>query len=200
MATRRGDRKARRDDILEAGRAALREKGLAGLQMREVAKLAGVGLGTVYTYFATKETLHAALYAEALASMIADLEPATAGGMNAEQLFVRFATGYRNMYADFGRDFDYLAVLSGDGALEPTVLEQLAKSTTRLMKLMRGVIAQYGAEDPDQTLVVLWSTATGLAEHFTGPRHAFHGLSWEDTVEFTARTFVRSLLPERQTS
>lgn len=195
--SQRRDKAARRAEILEAGRSVLRERGLAGLQMREVARRAGIALGTVYTYFSTKESLHAAVYVEALEGMLAELEPVTTGDLDAEEVFVRFATGYRRMYADFGRDFDFTAVLANPSVMDPMVLEQLVEMTTRLMKVMRAAIADYGVEDPDRTLVVLWSTATGLAEHFTGPRHAFHGLSWDDTVRFTARTIARTLLPER---
>ncbi len=194
----RGDKRARREDILEAARAIVGEVGVDGLQVRAVAQRAGVALGTVYTYFTTKESLHAALYAEALDGLLADLEAARIDQGDLEETFVRFATGYRRMYARYGRDFDPIAALTGS-AVEPGVLEQLANTTTRLMSLVREVLRQHGAQEPDVTLVVLWSTATGLAEHFTGPRHVFHGLSWDDTVRFAARTFVRGLLLDERT-
>ncbi|MBF6135033.1 TetR/AcrR family transcriptional regulator [Nocardia otitidiscaviarum] len=200
MATQRGDKQARRRDILEAGRAELRAGGLAGMQMRQVARRAGVALGTVYTYFATKEALYATLYAEALDRMLADVERALvekAG--DPEEMFVAFASCYREMYAEFGKELDVFTMLGSKTQLDPDVLAQLVEATTRLMNIIRQAMADYEVERPDLTLVLLWSTASGLAEHFTGPRHIFHGLSWDDTVRYAAHTFARSLLPIRKT-
>lgn len=45
------------DAVLEATDRLLRELGLKGLLMRDVAKIAGVSMGTLYQYFATREAL-----------------------------------------------------------------------------------------------------------------------------------------------
>ena len=45
------------DAILEATDRLLRDVGLSGLLMRDVARVAGVGMGTLYQYFATREAL-----------------------------------------------------------------------------------------------------------------------------------------------
>ena len=195
MAARRGDKQARRRDILDAAGVLLRENGLAGLQMREVARRAGIALGTVYTYFTTKESLHGALYAERMEEFLADLRSVTAAETDPEDMFVRFATGYRRMYADFGREFQLLTSLTAQTSIDPPVLEQLIKATAGLMQVMRSALAEYRIEEPDKALIVMWSTITGLAEHFTGPRQAFHGLSWDDTVRFAAQSLLRGLLP-----
>src|ERR1700730_16040547 len=113
MRTKWGDRAARRGDIVRAGRSLLREDGLAALQMRDVARRAGVGLGTVYTYFPTKEALFAALYAERLDQMLSDLAPKLSTTTHLEELFVLVATSYRDVYADFGKDLDILSVIGG---------------------------------------------------------------------------------------
>ena len=78
-----GDRAARNEDIRAAAIAMLERDGLAGLSMRAVADAAGVGLGTVYTYFVSKEALYADLYAERLERLAAEFGPA---GAQAESL------------------------------------------------------------------------------------------------------------------
>ena len=109
MRTKWGDRAARRGDIVRAGRSLLREDGLAALQMRDVARRAGVGLGTVYTYFPTKEALFAALYADRLDQMLSDLAPTLSATTHLEKLLVLVATSYRDVYAEFGdNDADYV--------------------------------------------------------------------------------------------
>lgn len=52
----RADARRNRERILEAGRQAFAERG-RDVQMDEVAQLAGVGVGTLYRHFPTKEDL-----------------------------------------------------------------------------------------------------------------------------------------------
>ena len=197
MGTRWGDRAARRRDILRAGRELIRKRGLAGLQMREVAAKAGIGLGTVYTYFPTKEALFAAMYAERLDQMLVELEPLLADTADVEQLFVDIATSYRDVYAEFGKELDLLSLLAQRADLDPSVAGQLIVSAGRLLAAMQRVVAETGVPDPANALILLWSTVTGLADHFTGPRHQLHSQTWDDAVRFAARTLARGLVPER---
>ncbi|GAA5176575.1 TetR/AcrR family transcriptional regulator [Pseudonocardia eucalypti] len=197
MATRWGDRETRRRDILDAGRALLREKGMAAPRMREVARRAGIGLGTVYTYFATKESLYAAMYGERLDRMLVELEPVLARTNDLEELFVLVATAYRDVYAEFGKELDILTAVDRLADFEPEVGVQLATSARRLLAALRAIVDQCGAEEPELSLVLMWSTVTGLADHFTGPRHSLHRQSWDAAVRFAARTFVRGLITER---
>jgi AcrR family transcriptional regulator len=194
MVTRWGDRENRRRDILDAGRALLREQGLGALQMREVARRAGIGSGTVYTYFATKESLYAAMYANRLDRMMADLEPALSASSDLEELFVLVATAYRDVYTEFGRDLDIAHALHRVGDVDAAISDELVDAAARVLDELRTTIADAGVAQPDQSLVVLWSTVTGLANHFTGPRHGLHTQSWDATVRFAAQTLVRGLL------
>src|SRR5215212_1413099 len=59
----RADARRNRERILDAARCACAEHG-ASVQMDDVARGAGVGVGTVYRHFPTKETLIEALVAE----------------------------------------------------------------------------------------------------------------------------------------
>src|ERR1700754_320847 len=129
MVTKWGDRPARRGDILRAGRSLLHEHGLAGLQMRDVAKRAGVGLGTVYTYFPTKEALFAVLYALRLDRLLAELEPIVSSTTDIEAFFVAIATSYRDSYAEFGKDLDVFSIVGKNSKVEATTHEQLIAST-----------------------------------------------------------------------
>ena len=61
----RADARRNRERILEAGRQAFAECG-RDVQMDEVARLAGVGVGTLYRHFPTKEDLVLALVRESV--------------------------------------------------------------------------------------------------------------------------------------
>jgi AcrR family transcriptional regulator len=65
----RADARRNRERILGAARSACAEHG-AGVQMDDVAARAGVGVGTVYRHFATKEALIEALVAEKIHTFV----------------------------------------------------------------------------------------------------------------------------------
>jgi AcrR family transcriptional regulator len=66
----RADARRNRERILEAGRAAFIERG-QDVQMDEIAQLAGVGVGTLYRHFPTKEALVMALVQQSVQTCIA---------------------------------------------------------------------------------------------------------------------------------
>jgi AcrR family transcriptional regulator len=65
----RADARRNRERILEAARKAFAERG-SDVQMDEIAQLAGVGVGTLYRHFPTKEDLVFALVGEAVQAFV----------------------------------------------------------------------------------------------------------------------------------
>ncbi len=72
--TLRSDQFARRQRIVRAGLRALASSDYDQVKISEVARDAGVALGTVYRYFASKEHLFAAVFAEWQGAMKKKLE------------------------------------------------------------------------------------------------------------------------------
>jgi AcrR family transcriptional regulator len=97
VKTRWGDKEARRRDILDAARELLERDGYERLSVRDVARGAGVSLGTVYNYFESREGLFAALYAERLEQFNAEIAPLCAQADSPEALFVGIADCYLPM-------------------------------------------------------------------------------------------------------
>jgi AcrR family transcriptional regulator len=201
LVPRASEKEARRRDIMRVGRTLLRQRGLAALQMRELARGAGVALGTVYLYFPTKESLYVALFAERLDQMVAELAPTLATESDLEELFVAFAMSYRDVYVDSGGNLDILAAINSGSRLEPETRDHLVQATGRVLDAVRVIVERAIAElepedapDPDMVTSLLWSTVSGLADHFTSARHLMHRHTWDDTVRFTARTVINGLL------
>src|SRR5260370_34623344 len=69
---------ARREAILAAAYDTLAEKGIAAIQIAEIAERAGIAAGTVYRYFPSKTELVAAVVAGLCEQEIAALEQAAA--------------------------------------------------------------------------------------------------------------------------
>jgi len=62
---REARRRSARDVILDAAWALVREQGLAGLSMRDLARQAGITTPTVYAYFESKNAIYDAMFAQA---------------------------------------------------------------------------------------------------------------------------------------
>jgi|tagenome__1003787_1003787.scaffolds.fasta_scaffold20972062_4 AcrR family transcriptional regulator len=97
----RADARRNRERILGAARAVCAEQG-ANVQIDDVARLAGVGVGTVYRHFPTKDALIEALVAEKFCMTIENLRAA----LEIEDPWEAFAAGLRTnaevMAADAG--------------------------------------------------------------------------------------------------
>src|SRR3954470_3515659 len=91
VATLRRDAERNRRRILEAARRGFAERGL-GITLDEIARLAGVGVGTVYRRFPNKELLIDALFEERIGEVVA-LARAAAGDEDAWRGLSRFLEG-----------------------------------------------------------------------------------------------------------
>jgi AcrR family transcriptional regulator len=75
VATLRRDAERNRQRILEAARQGFADRGL-GITLDEIARLAGVGVGTVYRRFPNKELLIDALFEERIGEIVAQAREA----------------------------------------------------------------------------------------------------------------------------
>src|SRR4051794_30372288 len=191
--TRWGDADGRRRDILAAGRRLLERDGYEALNMRDVARGAGISPGLVYTYFGSREQLFAALYAERLQALEAELVPLCERASSAEALLEAVADRYFDVYRVFGRELNLWAVMVGTHAFPEEVAAPLvAAARAVLATVMRAaarVIGELGLElgqlrDGQLAVPYVWATLSGLADHFTGGRHLVHDHSRAELVRF----------------
>jgi AcrR family transcriptional regulator len=197
-----GDREARRDDILAAARTCLAEQGLQALNIRDIARMADLSPGTVYTYFANKEELYATLYAERLEALLEELQPLCEQAPDLESLFIGIAGLYLPMYRLYGRELNvWSRARSGDG--EPTTLElRLLEASRRLFAPVFSAalrlapdprLGRVYSERPSEVMALCWICLTGLAEHYSGDRGLMHGLSFDTVARLTIRTLIAGL-------
>ena len=82
-------RRATRQRILEVSLELFQERGFRGTTMRDIARRAGIALGTTYNYFPTKEHLALYFFEQALERVMARFERERHGDMDlAEELFL----------------------------------------------------------------------------------------------------------------
>jgi AcrR family transcriptional regulator len=95
---REARRRSARADIVEAAWSVVRELGLAGLTMRDLATRAGVTTPTLYAYFDSKNEIYDAMFTEAATQFAAHMAPAYLSEESQEVLvaamgrFVEFCT------------------------------------------------------------------------------------------------------------
>jgi AcrR family transcriptional regulator len=128
----RADARRNRERILEAARFACAEHG-SNMQIHDVARDAGVGIGTVYRHFPTKEALLEALVAEKYRAAV---EIATAA-LEIDDPWESFAEMLRRNAEMMARDAslrDALARLGPDAPTAPEGRAQLDELGGRILR------------------------------------------------------------------
>jgi AcrR family transcriptional regulator len=173
----RADAQRNREKVLRAARDAFAASGY-GVPLDDIAALAGVGPGTVYRHFPSKEDLFAAVVTTRLGDLIADAR-ALAGDPDPGRAFFSFLDRFRQE-AMAKRDLpDAIAIpgtLQGDlhaalevllrraqqaGAVRPDI------TTPDVIALLKGVLgaindAPQGAADQDRVARLLAVVTEGL--------------------------------------
>jgi len=108
----RADARRNFDALLEAGRAAFAENG-SEASLEDVARRAGVGIGTLYRNFPTREAFLEALYVEEIAALVrvsdesASLEPGEAFRAWIDR-FLEYAKNKKALIEGLNRESDTL--------------------------------------------------------------------------------------------
>ena len=105
---------AKRQHILNAAKAVFMEFGLDAVSMREIAKRAGYTAGAIYSYFASKEDIYAALLTDSLERLNDCVSQSTQGAsidqkVDAKNTILELrksALAFYQFYRDNPRDLD----------------------------------------------------------------------------------------------
>ena len=119
----------KRAHVLAAARTAFFELGLDGASLREIAKRAGYTPGAIYSYFASKEDIYAALLGESLERLNAGVAEAVAPRRTtAAEALHAAATAFFDFFRENPRDLDlgfYLFQGMRPRGLTPALNERL---------------------------------------------------------------------------
>ncbi|MBQ1879957.1 MAG: TetR/AcrR family transcriptional regulator [Candidatus Enteromonas sp.] len=120
-----------REGILGAAEQELAEKGVSGFNIRDVASLSGVAIGTIYNYYGNKFSLInsvlASLWAKSLAKAVAMIKPGDPVG--AVLALYEAARGYMDAERETIEAIREAGPYFGDGEFEDDVIQaEIAKS------------------------------------------------------------------------
>jgi AcrR family transcriptional regulator len=169
--------------LLSAASAAFTQAGADDVSLEEIARRAGVGIGTLYRHFPTRQALLEAVYADqaeqlsARADELLNLDPPGEAFAAWLRALVAFSSTKRSltsaMVATLGKDSELMSTCSKlikDSAEALLARAQQAGAvradvnSTDLIRLMHGVsmVAEYAAADPGQADRMLTLILDGL--------------------------------------
>lgn len=178
MSPKRIDKEQRKQEIALVALDLFAEKGLDATSISEVAKLAGIGKGTIYEYFASKDELILTAFV-AWMEQIIDSEM-TASPVASEDVEERFRTAVRAMVEPFTTDermikitlLLFQAMLQNDSLLRTPQARRLMQGMrTMLADLLlegvaRGVFRPNVARDAGTIAINLFAYLDGIVVHY----------------------------------
>jgi AcrR family transcriptional regulator len=162
----RADARRNRARLLEAAREAFAAEGLA-VPLDEIARRAGVGPGTLYRHFPTKEALFEAVVDDRLR----DLADTARGLRSAEDAGAALFTLIDRLAAEAAVKKDLVDALAGAGV---EVRNSLAATAGDLREEIGHLLARaqrHGAVRPDLDIADLMALLSGLFAALTAPAH-----------------------------
>jgi AcrR family transcriptional regulator len=188
----RADARANRARLVEAARAVFSERGLAA-EMKEIAERAGVGVGTIYRNFPSKEDLVLAIMRDALAAAIAEARVAEALDDPIDGLRALLASAL----AMIGR-YGWLveAVLGGHLPPNPQMRAEIGsyEHLSRFERLLQRAVGQ-GRLRADLDIPVAATMLTGTITPWNY-RRFLAGRTPEQAAEAVMTSFLRGAAPD----
>jgi AcrR family transcriptional regulator len=186
----------RRRQVLEAAARSFETFGYKATTMDQVAKLAGVGKGTIYTFFANKEEL----FGEILSGMIRQLKDMADRTIRPERSFVDNLTEVLHRILDYRQQHALVAKLSqemrdigtpmakeGIATLEGAVVAYIARHVKEAVERK-----ELRPCDPDLTAYVMLKTYLALSSESP---HLHRPLSKDEIVDYFRTYWLEGLAP-----
>ncbi len=160
-------REQRRDALLDAATAVLRERG--DVTVGAVAKRAGISRTAVYEYYNSAADLIADVLVDELTMWIDHLEAAVDGIDDPRE---RLSTWIRTALAYVADGRHSLVRAAGRSDLPPVRRAQVQSLHQRLAGSVHGALRELGSADPDRLASYIWSVTEAATRHIESGRDA----------------------------
>ncbi len=195
------EKAARRQQILDAARGLLLEKGLHGTSINQVAKRAEMGVATIYFYYQNKAELFAALQQEGLALLHAQLIDNCAGASTAAEKLATAADTYyrfRTVHASYFDIINYF-LSTPEVMFNAPLKKQVDQGSRRLLDLIMEIIAHGMAQQEFRTVdvqrhaVAFWGLLHGLIQLQKLEATALDGIAHQSYYRYGVTQAIRNL-------
>ena len=179
------EKQARRQQIIDAARSLLFEKGLPATSINQIAKRAELAVGTIYFYYSSKEALFAELQEEGLELLMEKFRQVPAAVDDPRERLRSMAMAYY----DFSREHkDYFDIInyflsSPHILLRPELKQDVDQRMEKILSFInttiaRGVDEGVFRKDAQESQGVLWLAALhGLMQFRKFETTIFNGIS-----------------------
>lgn len=196
--TARGDREARRRDVLDSARAILEESGWEGLGIRAIAARAGVSSGAVYQWFSGKEEIFGQLYKERLDAGIEHLAELPAD-VTLEHVVDHLMRWVIDIWETLGRyelEFVDASTGRGDRTIGPVVGDTYNKLGEQVDALLDEAAGRSGVVlvDSPHRITWFWGACIGVAERLLAMPNVYRGVMRESLITFSIDAVTASLI------
>jgi AcrR family transcriptional regulator len=197
--TKWGDRVGRRRDILRAAGDLLEREGYDRLNVRALARQAGISPATLYSYFPNKGEIFATLMVQRFADLRVALDQLGPEALRSvESLVVHLMPDLVDLYRHFGRHIHDWTRGEVEGS--PTVAsskQAFVDATAALERALRAAAAHEGIELERGPTVMpfVWSTLFGIADHHGTNMPSTLGYRRDELTRYAARALARGLAP-----
>jgi AcrR family transcriptional regulator len=182
----RSDARRNRAKVLEAAQLAFADDGLA-VSLDEIARRAGVGAGTVYRHFPSKEALFEAVIISRVQEHVAEAE-ALAGAGDAGEAFFGFL---RHLIESGGVKRDLVDALTGAGA----DVSAVAAATASLRSAVESLLVRAQQAEAVRASIGIDDLMTLLAGTFLATQRYTHDLERRDRVWAVVFDGLRTISP-----
>ena len=198
---RKREIRERHDQIMDAARTVLFEHGMPMASIKRIAQAAELGVGTLYSYFASKEDIFIALQEEGLEILSRKIQETS---QDTEDPVTQLCNIARVYLAFSEEDKDYFDILnfflSSPGTLfEPGLKQQIDEHANQVLDLLVTVINNgrqlgvFHADRPRRHAVILWATLHGLIQFRKMKKNILPGDDFYSLYQQAVDSFLRDL-------
>jgi len=204
-ARRERERRQRRRSILQAAREMFFENGFHHATVESVAERAEVSKGTVYLYFASKESLLAHLLLEGLENLVSELDRAYADTMDlpADEQLSALARAYLTFFSQAPQYFPFLMAMDRgrfQEAVPPELYEEILEASLEGLSLAVRVLEAgiekgvFACTDAQKAACVFWASLNGVLQLMEHPlRREMVGVDETVLYQSTIHTVIKGL-------
>ena len=195
------EKAARRNQILDAARLLLLEKGLYATSINQIAKQAELGVGTIYFYYKSKEEIFANLQEEGLAILFAHILKISNQSLKPDEKlrrislqYIRFSEENRNYY-----DIINYFLASPKTFFVPNLKSKVDRYGTQIIRLIIETIKVgirtdlFYSRNPRRDAIVFWGTLHGLIQFRKLKATVLEGDSSANLIDHAVEHFINGL-------
>lgn len=198
---RRREKKARRNQILDAARALLFANGLHATSINQIAKQAELGVGTIYFYYKSKEEIFADLQEEGLELLFARILKASNLDLPPDEKLIKIGRQYIR-FSEENRDYydiiNYF-LASPQIFFAPNLKNKIDRHGSQIIALIVETInagtrsGMFHSKSPRRDAIAFWGTLHGLIQFRKLKDTVLAGDSHKNLLDHAVDHFVNGL-------